>query len=49
MILIIVLLLLLLGGGGYGYHAGWYGGYAPGGVGLVVFIVLIYLLLRGGL
>jgi hypothetical protein len=42
MLLIIILLILLIFGGGYGYHS-WG---APGSLGLVLTIILIFVLLR---
>lgn len=46
-ILLVLLVLMLIGGApGWGYHH--YGWYPSGGLGLVLVIVLIVVLLRGG-
>jgi hypothetical protein len=52
MLLVIIVLILLLGGFGYGgYSYNWHAGYpAPyyGGLGLVVALLLLVVLFRGG-
>lgn len=46
-LLILLLLLLVIGGlPAWGYHSlGW----GPSGVGIIVFVILLVILLRGGL
>lgn len=46
LLLIVLIVILLLGGGGYGWRAGYYGpGVFGGGIGLIVFILIILLVL----
>jgi hypothetical protein len=50
MILLIILLVLLFGGGGgyYGFNRYGYGGGFGGSLGLIVLVLVIWYVLRGG-
>jgi hypothetical protein len=43
-LIVLVVLLLLVGGGGYRYRSN-YGGYYNGGIGLLGFLVILFLVL----
>lgn len=44
LILLLLIIVILLGGGGWGYHSGYLagnGGYAFGGIGTIVIILIL--------
>ena len=48
LLLVIILLVLFAGGSHYGYRQGYYGNTGRGAVWIILVVILIFILLRGG-